>query len=97
MARWRIHQSRYEAYWKKLASFRKTVPFEFAIFSGRNLSKGDLQHLAGEWHCRSLDGLHVAAIQELGQRRLLTNDAKQAAAARALGDEVVSPGMTFPE
>jgi hypothetical protein len=32
-------------------------------------------------------------MSELGLRRLLTNDSKQAAAARALGYDVVSPGL----
>ena len=36
--------------------------------------------------------LHLAAMDELGVRRLLTNDAKQAAAARVLGYEVLHPG-----
>ena len=32
-------------------------------------------------------------MEELGMRRLLTNDTKQAATARALGYETLSPGL----
>jgi uncharacterized protein with PIN domain len=88
-----LTKSRYEAYRKKLSSFRETAPFDFRDLSGAVFRRAIKQHLAGKWHCRSLDRLHVAAMDELGQRRLLTNDAKQAVAARALGYEIVSPGM----
>ena len=91
-----LTKTRYEAYRKKLASFRETSPFEFRDLSGAVFRRAIEQHLAGKWHCRSLDRLHMAAMSDLGQRRLLTNDAKQAAAARALGYEIVSPGMRFP-
>jgi len=74
-----LTKTRYEAYRKKLASFRETSPFEFRDLSGAVFRRAIEQHLAGKW-----------------QRRLLTNDAKQAAAARALGYEIVSPGMRFP-
>ncbi len=42
-------------------------------------------------YCRTLDRLHLAAMQVLGVRRLLTNDRTQAHAARALGFEVHMP------
>lgn len=42
-------------------------------------------------YCRTLDRLHLAVMQALGVGRLLTNDDTQAAAARALGLEVVLP------
>jgi uncharacterized protein with PIN domain len=95
-----VTKARYEAYREKLASFRQTAPFQFRDLSGAVFRRAIEQHLAGKWHCRSLDRLHVAAMDELGERRLLTNDAKQAAAARTLGYEVLSPGLcllcTFP-
>jgi len=47
----------------------------------------------GKAHCRSLDRLHLAAMEELGVRRLMTNDSKQADAARAMGIEVMVPGI----
>jgi len=88
-----IAKKRYEAYRQKLASFRETAPFEFRDLSGAVFRHAIHQHLAGKHHCRSLDRLHLAAMKELGQHRLMTNDAKQAAAARAIGYEVISPGM----
>lgn len=86
-------KARYEAYRTRLASFRKTAPFEFRDLPGAVFRLAIRQHVSGKWHCRTLDRLHLAAMKELGLHRLLTNDAKQAAAARALGYEVVSPGV----
>ena len=42
-------------------------------------------------HSRTLDLLHLAAMEALGVTRLLTNDSAQAAVANALGFQVVSP------
>jgi predicted nucleic acid-binding protein len=42
-------------------------------------------------HCRTLDRLHLAAMEALGLRRLLTNDEIQARAAKARGFEVLGP------
>jgi predicted nucleic acid-binding protein len=83
---------RYRAYRARVASFRKTSPFEFRELPGAVFQLALRQHVSGKWHCRTLDRLHLAAMSELGLRRLLTNDGKQAAAARALGYDVVSPG-----
>ena len=58
---------------------------------------GDLIEIAGKQaasstaYCSTLDRLHLAAMQLFGLRRLLTNDDTQAAAARALGYEVLLP------
>ena len=41
--------------------------------------------------CRTLGRLHLAAMEELSVRRLLTHDRRQIAAARELGFEVVEP------
>ena len=84
-------KTRYEAYRAKLASFRKTAPFEFRDLPGGVFRVAILRHMSGNRHCRTLDRLHLAAMNELGLRRLLTNDAKQAASARALGYEVIAP------
>lgn len=82
---------RYQAYRTKLAAFRKTPPFEFRELSGAVFPHAIRQHVSGKWHCRTLDRLHLAAMSELGLRRLLTNDRKQAAAAKALGYDVIFP------
>jgi len=42
-------------------------------------------------YCRTLDRLHLAAMQALGVHRLLTNDVPQARAARGLGFETMLP------
>ena len=42
-------------------------------------------------YCRTLDRLHLAAMQALGVHRLLTNDEPQARAARGLGFETTLP------
>src|SRR5262249_30145806 len=47
--------------------------------------------LLTEAFCRTLDRLHLAAMQQLCIGRLLTNDHAQAAVARELGLEVVMP------
>lgn len=87
-----VSRPRYHAYRRMLASFRRLAPFEFRGLSGAIVQSAIEQHLAGKQRCRTLDRLHLAAMSELGLRRLLTNDGKQAEAARALGFDVVLPG-----
>jgi len=48
-------------------------------------------HAAAKAHCRTLDRLHLAAMQLLGETRLVTADSRQAAAARRLGFTVLMP------
>ena len=55
------------------------------------VAAGQLFPLGRTVHCRTLDRLHLAAMQALGLRRLLTNDDIQARAASALGFEVLRP------
>ena len=71
---------RYESYRAALMSFRETRPFDFHDLSGSVFRQAIRQLVSG-----ALDRLHLAAMEELGQRRLLTNDAKQAAAAALYG------------
>ncbi len=42
-------------------------------------------------HGRTLDRLHLAAMENLGLRRIMTNDDQQAVAARAMGFDVLLP------
>lgn len=86
-----VTKKRYEAYRSKFASFRQIAPFEFRPLSGAIFELAIQQHLSGEFHCRTLDRLHLAAMDELRLRRLLTNDVKQAKAAKSLGYEVFLP------
>ena len=88
-----VTKTRYNAYRARLDSFRKTAPFEFRQLSGHVFQDALRQHLSGKRHCRSLDRLHLAAMVELGLDRLLTNDGRQADAARSIGYTVLSPGI----
>ncbi|HJX65530.1 MAG TPA: PIN domain-containing protein [Polyangia bacterium] len=55
------------------------------------VAAGQLFPLGRSVHCRTLDRLHLAAMQALGVRRLLTNDDIQSRAAATLGFEVLRP------
>jgi predicted nucleic acid-binding protein len=63
----------------------KTVPEDLARLALVQMRRSDAAY------CRTLDRLHLAAMESLGVRRLLTHDDQQAAAARALGFAVVRP------
>ena len=52
-----------------------------------------MRHQEAKLHCRSLDRLHLAAMEELGIKRLMTHDFRQAEAAREMGIDVVMPGV----
>ncbi len=85
-------KTRYKAYRAALQSFRRTAPFEFRDLPGAVFRRAIQQHVSSRTpHCRSLDRLHLACMAELGLKRLMTNDAKQAGAARAMGYDVVCP------
>ena len=89
----RYREARYRSYVSRLGSFRDIDPFQFRPLAGvlfRTALRQDRD--AGQVHCRTLDRLHLAAMEELGLRRLMTTDRPQAAAARALRFEVLSPG-----
>lgn len=85
-------KSRYFQYRNLLEALSRIAPFDFREVPTGVFRKAIEQHRAEEkLHCRSLDRLHLAAMRELGLRRLLTNDSKQAAAARAFGFDVMVP------
>ena len=85
-------KKRYETYRAKIESFKSMEPFVFRDLPGGVFRRAIQQHVSGaKFHCRSLDRLHLAAMDELGVRRLLTNDHKQAATARSFGYEVFLP------
>lgn len=69
------------------------VPFTLSKLSGNVFGTALAHHLSTSVHCRSLDWLHLAAMAELGVKRLMTHDGKQAEAARELGYEVEMPGV----
>jgi predicted nucleic acid-binding protein len=76
-----------------MAQLTLDKPFILKSLAGSVFKTALAQHEAAAAHCRSLDRLHLAAMEELGVRRLMTHDARQAEAARTLGYEVVSPGL----
>jgi predicted nucleic acid-binding protein len=83
--------------WRKLeaelALLRNQPPFEFRALPSAVFQAALRQHRnSGDWHCRSLDRLHLAAMEELQVSRLMTHDEGQAKAALEAGFEVVRPG-----
>jgi uncharacterized protein with PIN domain len=68
-------------------------PYEFRTIPAAVFQTALRQHRnAGDVHCRSLDRLHLAAMEELKLSRLMTHDEVQAKAAIEAGFEVVRPG-----
>jgi predicted nucleic acid-binding protein len=86
-------ERRYRAYLGQLDAFRETDPFRFRALAGP-VFQAALTQVRGarRIHCRTLDELHLAAMEELGLQRLMTSDDAEATGARARGFEVVSPG-----
>jgi predicted nucleic acid-binding protein len=83
--------------WRKLevelALLRNQPPFEFQTLPAAVFQTALRQHRnSGDLHCRSLDRLHIAAMEELKVSRLMTHDEGQAKAAIEAGFEVVRPG-----
>lgn len=78
----------------KFASLRESPPFVFRALTGAAFTTAIRQHGQTETHCRSLDRLHLAAMEELEITRLMTHDARQAEAARAAGFAVLTPQAT---
>ncbi len=86
----RYSEARWRRFRAKLIELRATDPFRFRHVPGSVFETAIRQQAgAGRTHCRTLDRLHLAAMTELEVTRLLTHDAAQAAAARALGFEVL--------
>lgn len=68
------------------------APFVRRDLASRVFSLAMEQNAVTQVHCRSLDRLHLAAMAELGVKRLMTHDVRQADGARELGYEVEMPG-----
>lgn len=86
-------ERRYRAYLRQIDEFRALDPFRFVPLPGRVFDTAIRQQRAPRAaQCRSLDRLHLAAMEELGVRRLATNDDAQSMGAKALGFDVVTPG-----
>ena|SRR5580704_11101408 len=86
-------KARYLAYVKALDQLAETDPFRFVEVEAGVFATALRQvGAAVSLHVRTLDRLHLAAMEELDVRRLMTNDTTQASAARGLGWQVVVPG-----
>jgi predicted nucleic acid-binding protein len=72
---------------RELDQLLDTEPFRRRTLSGGVFESALVQHTryGVNAFCRTLDRLHLAAMEELGVRRLITNDLHLAVAARALG------------
>lgn len=87
--------AQWRAYRRKLGELRDLEPFSFRDLAGSVFTTALRQHReAGKGHCRTLDRLHLAAMEELGCNRLMTHDDAQANAAAALGHSVLRPGRS---
>jgi len=88
-----IRTSQWRRYQAKLAAMRNFDPFQFRHLPAAVFSTALRQHLHPQAvYCRSLDRLHLAAMEELNLTRLMTLDGVQAKMALALNYEVVRPG-----
>lgn len=78
----------------RLGILRNQPPFEFRALPAAVFQTALRQHQNSALkHCRSLDRLHLAAMEELKVSRLMTHDEGQAKAAMEAGFEVVRPGQ----
>ena len=85
-AQWRQIEARF-------AILRNQPPFDFRSLPGAIFQTALRQHRNSRAkHCRSLDRLHLAALEELNLSHLLTHDEQQAAAAIEAGFQVIRPG-----
>ena len=77
----------------RIETVLKLAPYEQVRCSADVFDIAEQQILASAkaGYCRTVDRLHLAAMESLGSRRLLTNDDAQAAAARVLGMHVILP------
>jgi predicted nucleic acid-binding protein len=78
---------------ERLDSLLASEPFVFRTLTSAVFTTALRQHCDTETHCRSLDRLHLAAMEELELTRLMTHDSRQAEAARAMGFKVATPGL----
>ena len=89
----RFTRTRYRGLTERLRLLRRRDPFTLRPLPGTLFQTAFRQHRERQGpHVRTLDRLHLAAMEELGLRRLMTHDTPQAEAARAVGYAVLSPG-----
>ena len=89
----RFTRSRYRLLTERLHRLSRQDPFSLRPLPGTIFEIAIRQHRERPApHVRTVDRLHLAGMEELGLRRLMTHDVPQAEAARALGYAVLSPG-----
>jgi uncharacterized protein with PIN domain len=77
---------------RRIDALLETAPFELVPCPPDVMERAEAQmRFKPRSHCRTLYRLHLAVIESLGLRRILTNDDGQGVAARALGFEVMLP------
>jgi predicted nucleic acid-binding protein len=88
-----ISRSQASSLRRALATLVAAEPFHGVTCPGRlvEIASHQVADRRRLGHCRTLDRLHLAAMEGLGLGRLLTNDDQQASAARALGFDVLTP------
>jgi predicted nucleic acid-binding protein len=76
---------------EELARTLTLEPFILAPFPADGFERAGALAMRAKVHCRTLDLLHLAVMDEAGIARLFTNDNVQASVARALGILVTLP------
>ena len=88
-----IRPSQLRHFQARLVAMRNFDPFHFRPLPAAVFSTALRQHRHPQsLYCRSLDRLHLAAMEELKLTRLITHDEIQAKVARSLGYQVICPG-----
>lgn len=88
-----IRVTQWRQYQVRLTALRNLDPFHFRYLPAAVFSTALRQHRhPRSAYCRSLDRLHLAAMEELKLTQLLTLDQIQGKAAEALDYEVLYPG-----
>jgi predicted nucleic acid-binding protein len=86
-----VSKAKYQRLADELAKTLTLAPFEVLPFPEDGFDRARLLAARTQVHCRTLDLLHVAAMEAAGVERLFTNDGTQASVAKALGFEVRKP------
>jgi predicted nucleic acid-binding protein len=85
-----LSKSKYQRLLDELAGTLVLAPFQLCPFPAEAFENARGIAARVRVHCRTLDLLHLAAMNALGIQRLFTSDGTQASAARALEIAVVT-------
>lgn len=88
-----LSKAKYQRLEEELARTLSLAPFEVMLFPEDGFERARTLAARARVHCRTLDVLHVAAMDASGIKRLFTNDGTQATLAKALGFEVTTPSI----